>query len=678
MELVFHLAENPGAKPFAFLCTEAGKRPIAQALTQDNLPEVVDQLAPLIQESRFAAKYAQNNRLFHAIGIDIEDAYTFLCEVDVFKSYGIGVKLPDLWAKKAPPKVTLQIDLGKDKSDLRFFIADDGKALSAEEMEKILSAKDQLLFLRGRWVEVDSERLRDLQQKWHHIVQMMNEKSFNFLTAFRIASGMYGNEIKVNELSDFVQLRESLHEQSSIDKSAEDLKLTVTLRPYQKQGIAWLLQRYNLGIGSCLADDMGLGKTLQILCLIRHIQNKGQDQSGFLIVAPSSLLENWYQETKRFFPDMRVGIFHSRFALDFNDITITSYSMVLKHFEKLAARSLKLLILDEAQVIKNPMSQIAQRMKKMPALVRIALTGTPIENSKVDLWSIFEFVDPQILGDLQTFLQSPDQYLKNYLKYFVLRRLKSDPSIVPDLPAKVERTLYVSLTAEQQLLYKTELDAFHASSAKGLNRITILGTISKLKQICNHPDLYKKSEQILYKPEASAKLKLLIDVVTNIINSNEKFIVFSHYVSMLEAIRAVIQQKFNIQGEMLSGSTPISQRQDLVTLFQHDTQLRFMCLSLKAAGVGLNLTAANHVIHYDRWWNPAVEDQASDRSFRIGQRKNVQVYYLVNRGTIESGIEAILKKKREVSREMMDTDGMAALSQEELLEAMSLYGHATF
>jgi non-specific serine/threonine protein kinase len=461
------------------------------------------------------------------------------------------------------------------------------------------------------------------------------------------------------------------------------------LRPYQRHGLAWLGFMRSLGFGALLADDMGLGKTVQVLALLDRLR---ADRPGTrtLLVVPASLLVNWEKEAARFAPELRVRIVHGpnqAYTPDEADLFVTTYGMVAR-VAQLAEDDWDLVILDEAQAIKNPGIKQTKAVKALPSRARIALTGTPIENRLSDLWSIFDFLNAGLLGSPREFTrftnqlkESPQGYakLRGAVAPFILRRLKTDRQIISDLPDKTEIREFTTLTKRQVALYsglvaELERTLMEEDESSGIERRgRILAAIMKLKQICNHPDQY--AGQGPFDPKHSGKFNTLAEICETIRDKHESVLVFSQFRELCDPLAAFLATVFGREGAIIHGGTAPKQRGAIVERF-NSQYVPYMVLSLKAGGVGLNLTAANHVVHFDRWWNPAVENQATDRAFRIGQTKDVMVHKFVTAGTVEDKIDAIIQDKTKLAADVIPAGAGEAwvteLSNAELVDLFRL------
>lgn len=467
--------------------------------------------------------------------------------------------------------------------------------------------------------------------------------------------------------------------------------LHATLRPYQEDGVRWLGLANELGLGACLADDMGLGKTIQVLALLLVLQSRNDKPRRHLLVAPASLLGNWVAEAARFAPSLKIGVAHvSVDGADEADtrsaeLVITTYG-TLARTDWLRKSKWDTLVLDEAQAIKNPGAQQTKAVKAVAARARLALTGTPVENRAGDFWSLFDFLQPGLLGTASDFRKLANEApkksegwapVRRLVGPYILRRLKTDRNVAPDLPEKTELVAGCGLTREQAALYQKAVDDLkkRLELTEGIERRgAVLQSLMRLKQITNHPSHWLGDGG--WEVERSGKLQRLAEIIEPIAARQEKVLIFSQFREAVEPLSRVLAVFFGRTGLVLHGKTPIKKRQVLVKQFQEDDALPFLVLSLKAGGTGLNLTAATHVVHYDRWWNPAVEDQATDRAFRIGQKKAVFVHKLVCRGTVEERVDRMIHDKRKLAKELLGGTGdevrLTELSDEELLATVSL------
>ena len=568
--------------------------------------------------------------------------------------------------------------------DWEFLI--EGVALTKTELDVLGNAKRAVVPLRGKWVQLD----RAARERLKNPPPALTSGDLLQAAMNGTLSTSSGEEIEVRFEGAVANLSARLAELAEVREADEPPALHAELRPYQKRGLAWMSDLCSLGLGGVLADDMGLGKTVQMLALHAHRQDElGEEGSATLVVCPTSLLNNWEREAKKFLPGVEVHAFHgSRRSLKGvgpGDIVLTTYGVVRSDAETLASRTWDLVVADEAQYIKNPRSRSAKALREIPGGARIALTGTPVENRLSELWAIIDWVVPGLLGPLQRFkreIATPierdndkraTRELSQLVKPFMLRRRKTDPGIAPELPPKLERDVIVPLTPEQVTLYKAtvECSLVEVGEAEGIaRRGLVLKLLTGLKQIANHP------AQFLGEPgplaERSGKLEALDQLLDTTREAGEATLVFTQYVKMGELlVQHLADRGHSI--EMLHGSQSVRARQKLVDRFQAG-ELDVLVLSLKAGGTGLNLTGATNVVHYDRWWNPAVEDQATDRAYRIGQKQTVTVHRIITEGTIEDRVAELLRNKRQLAdRVVGGGEGwIGELSDDELSDLVSL------
>jgi superfamily II DNA or RNA helicase len=558
------------------------------------------------------------------------------------------------------------------------------EALTAEEVAALAEAKRPLVRLRGRWVRVNRELLERLRRR----------RGPRITAAEALTAALTGNLVLDGERVEFHAagaLADLIDRLAGAGRAAVEPPegLQAALRPYQRRGLSWLAEMCELGLGGCLADDMGLGKTVQVIAL--HLHRRPLEAGPTLVVCPTSLLGNWERELARFAPDVPVRRYHGgdrhleELAAD--EVVLVTYGVVRRDRAVLAEVGWGLVVADEVQHAKNPLSRTARELRAIPAAARVALTGTPVENRLTELWSILDWTTPGLLGPLERFRRSVAVRVERYrdadaterlarvVRPFLLRRRKSDPRIAPELPAKTETDRVVPLTPEQATLYEAVVRETLAkiASSEGIERRgLVLRLLTALKQICNHPAQYLHEAAPL--PGRSGKLAALDELLDVILDEGEAALVFSQYVEMCRLIRAHLADR-GVPTLFLHGRVPARRREELVARFQDGAAPVFL-LSLKAGGVGLNLTQATHVVHYDRWWNPAVEDQATDRAYRIGQDRPVQVHRLVTEGTLEDRIAALLASKRDLAEAVVGAGEawITELSDAELAELVSLRG----
>jgi non-specific serine/threonine protein kinase len=738
--VTFHLAENKSRadKPFAFLVTYVNSLnsegrdqhiPLGKALKlhdgQENHPQLLSLMAPVkaaAQRLPWVAKMVANKDIYSGLAFSIEKAHRFLRDVPVLEECGLMVRIPDWWKKRQQVKVQVKVDgtrkqnFGLDQLltwDVELAIGD--LELTKGEINELLSSNnDGLIFFKGQWLEVDRDKLNQALEQWKIAASQGCGSGLSFIQAMRLLAGFPAQDHRKNDLPEPDEwvlpksgpiLEEILNELKNPQASEPPEELKATLRPYQKEGLTWLATLSALGLGACLADDMGLGKTMQVLALLL-LQKKRNPQIGpSLLVAPASLMANWRLEAEKYAPSLRLTTWHQSETslstrslwnnfpalLEKYDLIITSYGVASGNLLTLQKTHWNLIILDEAQAIKNPSTLQSQAVKKLKGNVRIALTGTPIENRLIDLWSLFDFLNPGLLGSLQKFQSitsrlalsdSPDRYkpIKGLVGPYLLRRMKSDKRIINDLPDKTEVTLYCNLTKDQAKLYdgvvnqlKDSLLNLNGPKNNIVRSALVIQSLTRLKQILNHPA--QLTGDMDWNPERSGKFLRLAELCQEMADRQERILVFTQYKEIIEPLANHLASIFGAPGLILHGSTKVTQRQKLVQSFQDPNGPPFFVLSLKAGGTGLNLTAAGQVIHFDRWWNPAVEDQATDRAYRIGQKKNVLVHKCVTIGTMEEKIDNLLKEKRNLASDLLDNNGqynVVTLDNESLLRLVSL------
>jgi non-specific serine/threonine protein kinase len=708
----FHLVEaREDDFPFAFLATYSTKQdavvqhlPLKRALQefdgdQAALLGLLSTVSKAANDSEFITSLVESGELFSPLKFEPEDAYTFLREVPLYEDCGIICRIPDFWKRKTKARLSLSAD-SKEPSVLGMqsliafspavYFGD--TELSREELEALLGEDNGLAFLKGKWVEVNQERI---QQLLAALDEVAAQGELTFAEAVKLQAGITDAVEGMGDVDVQVTSGEWLRSVfSKMTRPHEIALVTVgrdfmaTLRHYQQTGLNWLAFMRQMGFGALLADDMGLGKTVQILALLDKLREV-EPGTKTLLVVPASLLVNWQKEAARFTPNLRVCMIHGAntdFCLDDSDLFITTYGMVAR-LEALTDVAWHLLILDEAQAIKNPGIKQTKAVKELDSGVRIAMTGTPIENRLADLWSLFDFLNPGLLGTTKEFTSftkklkdAPEGYskLRGAVSPFILRRLKTDKSVISDLPDKNEIKQFTTLTKKQVALYNMlvqeikkmlEMGGDTAIERKG----RILAAITKCKQICNHPDQF--NGQIVFNPKHSGKFETLAEICKTIRDKHESVLVFTQFREMCEPLSRYLETLFDRKGLVIHGGTTPKQRGAVVEQFNAE-YVPFMVLSLKAGGVGLNLTAANHVVHFDRWWNPAVENQATDRAFRIGQTKDVMVHKFVTIGTIEEKIDLMIESKQKLASDVIAASAgenwVTEMSNDELMNLFRL------
>ena len=673
--------------------------------------------------SPFLKGLVDSGAIFRPLGFTAGDAYKFLKDIPAYETSGVVVRVPDFWRARQPPRPQVRVTVGKKSAatlgtdtllDFSVGVTLDGETITDEEWQEIRRGSDGLALIKGRWVEVDRDKLSEALTHWKAVQKAAAQGDLTFVQAMRLLSGAALTEQDEEVLAaptaawsqviagDFLaEVLSGLRNPEELGPADPGPELLATLRPYQQVGLKWLYLLDRLGLSGCLADDMGLGKTIQVLALLL-LKRKRQQQSAplplapSLLVVPASLIANWQAELRRFAPSLRVLVAHpsvlpgaelaqlSSQNMAEVELCITSYGTVqrLPVFTQL---TWDLIVLDEAQAIKNPGAKQTRAVKSLHSRTRLALSGTPVENRLGDLWSLYDFICPGLLGSAKVFSQfckrlaEAEDYgpLRNLIRPYLLRRLKSDKRIISDLPDKTEVVAYCALSKQQAVLYQEAVDALAlqlATAEESIQRSgVILGFLMRFKQICNHPAQWLGNGG--YAPEDSGKFARLRELCEPIASRQEKVLVFTQFRELTDPLADYLREIFGRPGLVLHGETPVKQRMALVEAFQSDSGPPFFVLSLKAGGTGLNLTAASHVIHFDRWWNPAVESQASDRAYRIGQKKNVLIHKFVCRGTVEEKIDALVATKQGLAHELLSGGGEALLTQmknEELLRIVAL------
>ncbi len=735
---------------FAFVATYAPQltsggrvqyQPLGNALREyageHNKKALVKLLTPVYKAAEASTvihDLVESGDIYHPLFWSSREAYRFLKDVKLFEDSGILVRIPDWWRKRPRPRVSVTIGEKKVNRfganallDFRADLTIDGKRLTPEESKALMDSQAGLVCLRGQWVEVDHEKLSAVLEHWKQVEKEAAGGKISFIESMRLLAGapqdLISDHLATDESRQWTYVNAGSWLSGVIDELRKarampfrsQYELKGTLRPYQEEGVNWLYFLSGLGLGACLADDMGLGKTIQVIALLLSIKN-GQPSIGTdeankplqdtwnnapsLVVLPASLLANWKAELKRFAPSVKALYLHPsemsreefvEIAADPEgcfaeaDLVLTTYGMLMRS-KWLHDLSWQLVVLDEAQAIKNSASQQTRAVKKLKAQSRIALTGTPLENRISELWSLFDFLCPGLLGSqkqFKTFVKNleeneSDHYapLRSLVKPYILRRLKSDKRIIADLPDKTEMKVYCGLSGEQTALYARTVDEMKAALAEteGIKRRgLVLSYLMRFKQICNHPGQALGSR--VYDPPASGKFDRLREICEEIASRQEKTLIFTQFREMTEPIAAFLEAVFGRSGLVLHGGTAVKKRRSLIDMFEASDGPPFFVLSLKAGGTGLNLTAASHVVHFDRWWNPAVENQATDRAYRIGQQKNVLVHKFICRGTIEEKIDQLIDDKRQLAENILAAGAEKMLTEmdnSELIDMVTL------
>ena len=712
--IFFHLVENSGDEaPFAFLATYATTAengrvrhvPLQYALTEyrEDRRKLLDLLSCLnraAEASALIGGFVESGELFHPLRLTAEEAYQFLRDVPALEDTGILCRIPNWWRKRYST-ISISVKIGEEKPPLLGLdallqtvpsLTVGGVPLTGEDIRQLLSRTEGLAKIKGKWIEVNHTRLRELlsrMEEYRGEISLLDALRSEIIHAPEKSAADVGpvltNGDWLNGLLKTLRNPRRPRSQTLPDSFCGQL------RPYQSRGCHWLLQMDRLGFGACLADDMGLGKTVQILAYLEFLRTSRPD-SRVLLVVPASLLGNWQKEAARFTPELSLELLHGaprkalerRFAESDAFLTVTTYRMATS-LEMLQEPVWDCIILDEAQAIKNPLSKQTRQIKKLRGRMRIAMTGTPIENDLSNLWSLFDFLDKGLLGSSSEFRaycrhleERPENYarLKNMISPFLLRRVKTDKRIISDLPDKLEQVDYVSLSRQQTVLYRKLVADTREKllSSEGIQRKgMVLSLILHLKQICNHPDQYLGQTE--YAPAQSGKFELLRELAETIYEKRERVLVFTQFRELTGALDDYLAELFHMRGGVIHGGVPIRERNEIVERFQSEAYVPYLVLSVRAGGTGLNLTRANHVIHFDRWWNPSVENQATDRAFRIGQENNVMVHKFVSKGSIEEKIDALISSKRELAENVIGSGGenwITELSNEALMDILRL------
>jgi superfamily II DNA or RNA helicase len=729
--IYFHLVENKDQEsPFAFLATystrlndegESRHLPLKYALEEyagDNnkLLELLVTVDTAAQKSALVGDLLESGELFYPIAWSAHEAFRFLREIPLYEESGILCRIPNWWKKKSA-NMSVKINIGGKSPSLvgmdalldfspSLMLGD--VEISEAEARRILQKSEGLAFLKNKWVAVDPEKLKQTLDAYEKARELNTEEGITLLEAMRISMnpqkrlGVQNAEV-ISGISHGKWLKsvfDKLHNPQSIGPVSPSKTFIAKLRKYQQDGLNWLFYLHKLQLGACLADDMGLGKTVQVLAFLSALKvdntNRGISAASSLLIIPASLLANWVSEIETFYPTLSYCVAHpemhkpgqvprlNKEQLDALDLVITTYGLA-QRYTWIQEYSWNYIVLDEAQAIKNPGTKQTRAVKNLKAENRIIMTGTPVENRLSDLWSLFDFLNPGLLGTSKEFgdftkglSNNPNGYasLRKVVNPFILRRLKSDKSIVSDLPDKVEVKTWAPMSKKQTVLYSEVIENIRTvlEEAEGIQRKGIvLSALMKFKQLCNHPCQYLGTE--LFEERESGKFQRLREICETIYEKRERVLVFTQFKEMTEPLSQFLATIFKREGLVLHGSVPVGKRKQLIEQFQGDEYVPFFVLSLKAGGVGLNLTAANHVIHFDRWWNPAVENQATDRAFRIGQGKNVMVHKFLTKGTIEEKIDQMLAEKSKLSNEVVATSGenwITEMSTDELLDLFTL------
>jgi SNF2 family DNA or RNA helicase len=627
--------------------------------------------------------------------LNASQVYEFLRSVAWrLQDSGFGVVLPpslanrEGWASRLGLKIRAETPKNRNNGRLglqsllnfKWELSIGGQSLSKAEFDRLVALNTPLVEINGEWVELRSQDVRAAQA---FFANRKDQTALSLEDALRMSTGDTQTLEKLPVVSfeasgSLQELFTTLTAKQATEPIATPQSFRGELRPYQSRGVGWLAFLERWGLGACLADDMGLGKTIELIAFLLHLQEQKALEQPTLLICPTSVLGNWEREVKKFGPTLKVLVHHGDKrskgkafikAVKGQDLIITSYALLYRDEKDLQSVSWQGVVLDEAQNIKNPEAKQSQAVRQLQAQFRIALTGTPVENRLSELWSILDFLNPGYLGPRNFFQRRfavpIERYgdaaslhtLRSLVQPFILRRLKTDREIIQDLPDKQEMTVFCGLSAEQAALYQqlVEKSLAEIEAAEGIQRRgIILALLVKLKQICNHPAQFLK-ETNLETDQRSGKLQRLEEMLEEAISEGDRALIFTQFAEWGKLLKPYLEKQLGRETLFLYGSTSKKQREEMVDRFQQDPQgPRIMILSLKAGGVGLNLTRANHVFHFDRWWNPAVENQATDRVFRIGQTRNVQVHKFVCTGTLEERIHEQIESKKALAEQVVD------------------------
>ena len=617
------------------------------------------------------------------ISLDIAGAYHFLSTAaPLLDDAGFGVQLPAWWDRRCKLGLAVSASTPVDgvvsgasrfgrnqliDFDWKLAVGDD--TLTDDEIAALAQTKAPLIRLRGQWVAVDPEQLRrGVEFLATNPTGQATTAEILALAASHPADTDIPLEVTAVRADGWLGDLLSGAAAQSLQPLAPPPEFTAVLRPYQQRGLSWLAFLSSLGLGSCLADDMGLGKTVQLLALESAQRHDEPGTGPTLLLCPMSLVGNWQREAAKFAPALRIYAHHGaarlrgdalRAHLDDTDLIVTTYATATRDIDELAEFPWNRVVLDEAQAVKNSLSRGAKAMRRLEAEHRVALTGTPVENRLAELWSIMDFLNPGLLGSSELFRTKyaipvekygqtePAQRLRTITRPYILRRLKTDPTIIDDLPEKIEIKQYCQLTTEQASLYQSIVDEMmeKIENTEGIaRRGNVLAAMTKLKQVCNHP------AQLLHDHSPvgvrSGKVIRLEEILEEILAEGDRVLCFTQFTEFAQLLMPHLAARFGQDVLYLHGGTPKNRRDEMVARFQSGDGPPIFLLSLKAGGTGLNLTAANHVVHLDRWWNPAVENQATDRAFRIGQKRKVQVRKFICTGTLEERIDDMIEDKK--------------------------------
>jgi len=648
------------------------------------------------------------------LALSLEEAFGFLNESAwVLEDSGFNIIVPAWWTPQGRRRAKLKMrgsapakkpsaSAGAGKLGLenllqyRYELSLGGEAVSPDEWQRLVEAKTPLVRFRGQWVTLDRDKMREMLAFWKAQGDGAHTLDPREMLQ-RLADEAEFFEADPDDA--LAAMLEKLREPRRLEPVDNPPRLNATLREYQKRGVAWLRLLEQLGLSGCLADDMGLGKTIQVIAHLLLEKTEDPANAPTLLVAPTSVLGNWRKEIERFAPDLSTHIHHGgerstqeaalREQCQAADVVITSYTLLRKDAKLFAGLPWRRIVLDEAQNIKNPAAAQTKAVLSLKAGHRIALTGTPVENRLLDLWSILNFLNPGYLDKQAQFRKRYElpiqrdndlrasQQLRKRVEPFILRRVKTDPAIIRDLPDKVDNRQFCNLSREQASLYEAVVQDVERQLAdsEGIQRQGLmLSTLMKLKQICNHPAQFLQDGSP-FTPERSNKLERLLDMLGEVVAEGESALVFSQFTDVGGQLERQVKAQLQCQTYYLHGGTSRSRREQMIERFQDpESPPTVFILSLKAGGVGITLTRANHVFHFDRWWNPAVEDQATDRAFRIGQTRNVFVHKFVTLGTLEERVDQMIEDKKKLAGSIVGSDEswLARLDNEAFKQLIAL------
>ena len=725
----FNLAENrkDDAAPFAFLATyttrlsataKAQHVPLGQALKEyaKDRDRLLSLLLPVQRAGETCAwlkAMVEAGEIYHPLRWTPADALRFLKDLSLLEAAGVIVRMPAAWRMNRPAHPVVKATIGgaapsqlglKAMLDFSIEVTLDGERLTKAEIADMLKQSEGLAFIRGQWVEIDHERLTRTLAEFEAVERRAAGEGLSFAEAMRLTAGANSAATDDLQTADWGKAVAGLWLSGTLAGLRNPAGLAIVnpgkalnaqLRPYQQAGVQWLYLLNKLQLGACLADDMGLGKTIQVLSLLLVLKAEDSTPANpSLLVAPASLLSNWASEIERFATGFVAVIAHpsamppeqlkktAPAAATAADLVITSYG-TLSRVPWLSSQAWRLAVIDEAQAIKNPGAKQTRAVKALKAEARIALTGTPIENRLGDLWSIFDFINPGLLGSAKDFTQFTKRLadrpqasyapLRDLVRPYILRRMKTDRSIIADLPDKTEVKTFCGLTRKQAALYAKAVDELkdQLEKADGMKRRgLVLAFLMRFKQICNHPSQWLGDGT--WAEDDSGKFARLRELAEVIAAKQEKALIFTQFKETTAPLSAFLASIFGRQGLVLHGETVVKTRKDLVNEFQNNEAVPYFVLSVKAGGAGLNLTAASHVIHFDRWWNPAVENQATDRAFRIGQKRNVLVHKFICQGTIEERIDHMIEAKKVLAGDFLAGGAEVRLTEMSDAELMQL------